>query len=181
MSSFTNKIQSDMNALVLEWAESDFLHQDDLFVVGCSTSEVAGKQIGSSGSEEIAALIYESLAQLAGQKGIHLIFQCCEHLNRALVVEKKAIKSYNIETVSVIPVPKAGGSMAAHAFKHMDNPVIVETIQAHAGIDIGDTLIGMQLKPVAVPLRFKQTMVGNAHLTAARTRPKLIGGERAEY
>lgn len=181
MSNFTHKIKSDMNALVLEWMESDFLQQGDLFVVGCSTSEVAGHHIGSSGSEEIAAHIYEPLSKLAKQKDIHLVFQCCEHLNRALVIEKNSIKTYDIEEVAVIPVPEAGGAMAAYAFKQMENPVIVETIQAHAGIDIGDTLIGMQLKHVAVPLRFKQTNIGNARVTAARTRPKLIGGVRAHY
>lgn len=181
MSSFTQQIKRDMEILIQEWMESDYLEQGNYFVIGCSTSEVAGKRIGSSGSEEIAALIYAPLAQLAKEKEIHLVFQCCEHLNRALVVEKKAIQPYDMDVVTVIPVPEAGGSMASYAFKYMDNPVIVETIAAHAGIDIGDTMIGMQLKPVAVPLRLKQTKVGNAHLTAARTRPKLIGGERAQY
>lgn len=181
MSNFTQQIKNDMKVLIQEWMESDFLEQGNFFVVGCSTSEVAGKRIGSSGSEEIAALIYEPLAKLAEEKGIHLVFQCCEHLNRALVVEKKAIQPYDMDVVTVIPVPEAGGSMSSYAFKHMKEPVIVETIEAHAGIDIGDTLIGMQLKRVAIPLRLKQKMVGNARLTAARTRPKLIGGARAQY
>lgn len=181
MAGCTDKINSDMQALVSEWMESEYLQQGDLFVVGCSTSEVAGKRIGSSGSEEIAARIYKPLAQLAKQKQVHLAFQCCEHLNRALVVEKKTSKLYNKDEVAVIPVPEAGGSMAAYAFKQMDDPVMIETIQAHAGIDIGDTLIGMQLKPVAIPVRFQQSKVGHARLTAARTRPKLIGGSRAQY
>lgn len=171
-----------MDAIVSEWIQSGHLHKNDLFVIGCSTSEVAGEKIGTSGNEEIAAVIYKSLQTLKKETGVHLIFQCCEHLNRALVIEKDTMQlDNNLEEVTVIPHPKAGGSMASYAFKHMKNPVVVETIQAHAGMDIGDTMIGMQLKHVAVPLRFNQKLIGNARLTAARTRPKLIGGERARY
>lgn len=171
-----------MDVLVGEWIKSGFLHKDNLFVIGCSTSEVAGEHIGTHGSEEIAAIIFESLQNLKKETGIQLVFQSCEHINRALVMERETLKRYpHLEEVTVIPHPKAGGSMASYAYKHMDNPVVVETIEAHAGIDIGDTMIGMHLKRVAVPLRFKQQKIGNAHLTAARTRPKLIGGERAHY
>lgn len=176
-----NQLQQDMNHIVQEWMESDYLHDGELFVVGCSTSEVAGERIGTSGSEQIAETIFNSLRELQDMAGIRLVFQCCEHLNRALVVERETAEQYMLDEVSVIPVPTAGGSMASYAFKHMQDPVVVEAIQAHAGIDIGETMIGMHVKKVAVPLRFKQRFIGDARVTAARTRPKLIGGVRANY
>lgn len=175
------RIQQDAETLLNEWINNGFLQKGDLFVVGCSTSEVAGEHIGSSGSEEIAAAIFEKLSKLEQRTGIHLVFQCCEHLNRALVIEREIMQAYNLEEVSVVPVPSAGGSMASYAYKHLKNPVIVERIQAHAGMDIGETMIGMHLKHVAVPLRFSQRFIGNARVNAARTRPKLIGGQRANY
>ncbi|MGM0942350.1 MAG: TIGR01440 family protein [Bacillota bacterium] len=164
-----------------EWEKSGFLHQGELFVVGCSTSEVAGQQIGTSGSEEIAEVIFEQLTELQIKTGIHLSFQCCEHLNRAIVVERKVMQQYKLEEVSVIPTRQAGGSMASYAYKHLKDPVIVECISAHAGIDIGETMIGMHLKSVAVPIRFQQRFLGNARVVAAYTRPKRIGGHRAVY
>src|SRR5690625_465915 len=181
MSKLDGQLKHNMDALITEWVESNYLHEGDLFVIGCSTSEVAGESIGTSGSEDIAAIIFESLQRLAQESSIHLVFQCCEHLNRALVVEKETLQAYDLSEVSVIPIREAGGAMASYAFKHFKNPVVVERIQAHAGIDIGDTMIGMQLKEVAVPLRFKQKTIGNARVTGARTRPKLIGGPRAKY
>lgn len=174
-------IDQDMSRVVEEWINRGFLTKDDLFVVGCSTSEVAGEEIGTSGSEQIAEYIFQGLQKLAEQIGVHLAFQCCEHLNRALVIERETLEQFNGTEVTVIPVPEAGGSMASYAYKHMKDAVVVETIQADGGIDIGDTMIGMQLKPVAVPLRFNQNQIGNARLTGARTRPKLIGGTRARY
>lgn len=176
-----NQVKNDLAALTLEWAESDYLKQGDLFVIGCSTSEVAGEHIGTSGSEKIGELIFEALKDLKERTGIQLVFQCCEHINRALVVERDTMIKFNLEEVSVIPQPNAGGSMGSYAFKHLADPVVVETIQADAGIDIGNTMIGMQLKRVVVPLRFKQRTIGKAPVTGARTRPKLIGGERAKY
>lgn len=176
-----NQVKNDLAALMLEWTESEFLKTGDLFVVGCSTSEVAGEHIGTSGSEKIGELIFKSLNDLKNEKGIQLVFQCCEHINRALVVERETMIKFNLEQVSVIPHPNAGGSMGSYAFKHLADPVVVETIQADAGIDIGETMIGMQLKQVVVPLRFKQRKIGQARVTGARTRPKLIGGERAIY
>ncbi|KHE66836.1 TIGR01440 family protein, partial [Halobacillus sp. BBL2006] len=110
-----------------------------------------------------------------------LAFQCCEHLNRSLVVERSVLREYGLDEVSAIPIPKAGGSMASYAYKHMEDPVLVESIQATGGLDIGDTLIGMHLKRVAVPLRIEQKSIGKAHVTAAKTRPPLIGGVRAVY
>ena len=181
MSKLDAQLKQNMDELVTEWIENGYLHKDNLFVIGCSTSEVAGESIGTSGSEEIAAIIFEALQKLAQQSSIHLVFQCCEHLNRALVVEKETMQVYGLTEVSVIPVREAGGAMASYAFKHFKNPVVVESIQAHAGIDIGDTMIGMQLREVAVPLRFKQKTIGNARVTGARTRPRLIGGPRAQY
>lgn len=175
-------IKQDMAALVDEWIRSDYLKADDLFVIGCSTSEVLGEHIGTHGSEEIAAIIYQELIRLQADKKIHLAFQGCEHINRALVIERELLKlSPQLEEVTVVPHAHAGGSMASFAFKQFQDPVVVEHITAQAGIDIGDTMIGMHLKHVAVPLRMQQKQIGNAHLTAARTRPKLIGGQRAKY
>lgn len=152
-----------------------------ILVVGCSTSEVLGKRIGSAGSTEVAAALLEVLIENAERHGIFLAIQCCEHLNRALVVEEECAELYNLEPVTVYPVPKAGGAMAAMAMQMFKNPVVVESVRAHAGIDIGDTFIGMHLRPVAVPVRLPIKSIGHAHLTMARTRPKLIGGERAVY
>lgn len=181
MENLTEQVKQDIESLVDEWVESDYLNKGDLFVVGCSTSEIAGKSIGTSGSEILAEQVFHRLKELVNKTGVHLVFQCCEHLNRALVMEKNTMITYNLEEVTVIPSRTAGGSMAAYAYKHFNHPVVVENVKAHAGIDIGETLIGMQLKEVAVPLRFKQKTIGNARLNGARTRPKLIGGERAIY
>lgn len=181
MSKLKEQIEQNINQIVDEWIESDHLHEGDLFVTGCSTSEVAGKDIGTSGSEEVAEILYQGLTRLRNETGIHLAFQCCEHLNRALVIERETMEAFNLDQVTVIPTRSAGGSMATYAFEQMNDAVVVETIKGDAGIDIGDTLIGMHLKPVAVPLRFNQKTIGQAHVTLARTRPKLIGGNRAKY
>lgn len=181
MSTLNEQVMNDLNSIVTEWTSHSFLNKDDLFVIGCSTSEIAGEQIGTSGSEDLAGHIFDALQTLTKKTGIHLVFQCCEHLNRALVVERETMKTYGLEEVTVVPLPEAGGSMASYAYKQMKDAVVVESVQAHAGMDIGDTMIGMHLKNVAVPLRFKQQSIGHAHVTAARTRPKLIGGSRASY
>lgn len=175
------QIENDIDALVNEWITRDDLKPGDFFVIGCSTSEIAGEHIGTSGSEELAAIIFASLMDLKKATNVNLVFQCCEHLNRALVMEREACHPLVHEVVSAIPARTAGGAMATYAFKQMNNPVLVEHIQAHAGIDIGDTMIGMHLKHVAIPLRFSQKMIGKARVTGAKTRPKLIGGERAIY
>lgn len=161
--------------------EAARLKQGQILVVGCSTSEVLGQRIGSSSSLEAATAIMAGLYPLVCEKGLYLAVQCCEHLNRALVVEAECLEAYRLEQVTVYPVPGAGGSMAHSAMKTLKNPVVVESIQAHAGMDIGDTFIGMHLKPVAVPVRSNIKEIGAAHLTMARTRPRLIGGERARY
>lgn len=181
MTNTRNKVEQDLESLVNGWISSDYLEAGDLFIIGCSTSEVAGKHIGTSGSEEIAAILFRGLNKLAQQKQIQLAFQCCEHLNRAIVIEKETANAYAYDEVAVVPIPTAGGSMASYAYKHMKNPVVVEHIRADAGLDIGETMIGMHLKPVAVPLRFDQRSIGEARVNGARTRPKLIGGERAQY
>lgn len=152
-----------------------------LVVVGCSTSEVTGRKIGTAGTVEVAEMIFRQLMTFQKQYGVQFAFQCCEHLNRALVVERSTAQERNYEEVSVIPIRNAGGAMATYAFEHLKDAVVVESIKAEAGIDIGHTLIGMHLKHVAVPIRTEQKMVGEAHVTLAKTRPKLIGGARAVY
>jgi uncharacterized protein (TIGR01440 family) len=157
------------------------LQRGQVLVVGCSTSEVAGARIGTAGSEAVAESILEPLWHVTQAHGLYLACQCCEHLNRALVVQAEAAARYSWGEVTVVPVPKAGGAFAARAMRHMPGAVVVEEIRAHAGLDIGSTLIGMHLRRVAVPVRLGIDMVGHARLTAARTRPKLIGGDRAVY
>ncbi len=152
-----------------------------VMVVGCSTSEVIGARIGSAGSSDVAEVILGSLITVCSQFDVYLAVQCCEHLNRALVVEEQVSQRYQLEPVMVVPVPKAGGALAAKAMGSFNNPVVVENIKAHVGLDIGNTLIGMHLKAVAIPLRLSQKNIGQAFLTAALTRPKLIGGQRAVY
>lgn len=152
-----------------------------ILVMGVSTSEVVGQKIGTAGSGQAAEAIFRVLKESRAESPFHLAFQCCEHLNRALVVERETAVEFGLEEVSVVPVPSAGGSMAAYAYEHFQDPVVVERIRAHAGIDIGDTLMGMHLKEVAVPFRSSVTRIGEAHVTMAYTRPKLIGGSRAVY
>jgi len=174
-------IERQVGEITDEVARLAGLKPGQVLVLGCSTSEVLGKHIGKAGSGEVAAAIYRGIRAVQERIGFAVAFQCCEHLNRALVVEREVMERKGWEEVSVVPVPNAGGSMAAHAFLQMKDPVVVERIQADAGIDIGDTLIGMHLKQVAVPIRPTLKKVGEAHVTAARTRPKLIGGARAVY
>lgn len=152
-----------------------------IMVVGCSTSEVGGAKIGSSSSLETAEAILAGILPLLKERGIHLAVQCCEHLNRALVVEPACAEEHSLAPVSAVPHPTAGGAFATLAYECCASPWLVEAIQADAGMDIGDTLIGMHLKPVAVPVRLPIVQIGRAHLTLARTRPKLIGGRRARY
>ncbi len=158
------------------------LVKGDILVVGCSTSEILGERIGKNGSLEAADAVLNALMQGLSDTGVFLAIQCCEHLNRALVVESDCLRAYSLERVSAVPHQHAGGALATAAMRRFHAPVLVERIAAHAGIDIGDTLIGMQLKPVAVPLRFEgMDTIGLAHVTFAKTRPKYIGGPRARY
>jgi uncharacterized protein (TIGR01440 family) len=174
-------IERQTRTIVSEVAEQAQLGPGRILVIGCSTSEVLGKHIGKAGSTEVASVLYQVFDTIRQQYGFALAFQCCEHLNRALVIERETMERFGLEEVSVVPIPSAGGSMAAHAFARMSAPVVVEAVKAHAGIDIGDTLIGMHLRQVAVPIRPSLQQIGEAHVTAARTRPKLIGGARAVY
>lgn len=167
--------------LLEDFLEQNPLKPDQILVVGTSTSEVLGHRIGTQGNEAVAREIYEAIESIRKKSPFHVAFQCCEHLNRALVVEKETAQTFGLEEVWVVPVPEAGGSMAAYAYRHLAHAVVVEKIQAHAGIDIGGTLIGMHLRPVAVPVRSKVKQVGQAPVILAKTRPKLIGGARAVY
>lgn len=156
------------------------LKPGDLLVVGCSSSEIVGKRIGKGSSMEAAQAVYEGIDSVLRQHKVFLAAQCCEHLNRAIVLERIALPA-NAEVVNVLPQPHAGGSFATTAWQRMKDPVAVEEIRADAGIDIGDTLIGMHLKRVAVPVRLSIRRIGQANLVCARTRPKFIGGSRAVY
>lgn len=175
------KIKVDAQAVFSEFLARTSLKAGQIIVIGCSTSEVKGNRIGKDGNSQIAEMIYTAFAPLAQERGLYLAFQCCEHLNRALVVEREVLEKYNLDEVSVVPYPHAGGSMASMAYRSFADPVVVETIQAHGGIDIGETLIGMHLKRVAVPLRLEHKTICQARVNAAFSRPKLIGGERAKY
>ncbi len=155
------------------------LTEGDILVVGCSTSEVLGSKIGTDSSPETANALFDGIKKAADEKGIFIAAQCCEHLNRAIIVEKDAVKGAQI--CNVVPQPKAGGSFATAAYKSFKNPVAVEEIKADAGIDIGFTMIGMHLKKIAVPVRLENNKIGEATVLGARVRPKFIGGGRAIY
>ena len=155
------------------------LQKGDIVVIGCSSSEVTGGRIGTASSPEAADAIFETLQSIFAPRGIYIAAQCCEHLNRAIIVEREAVPGAPI--VNVLPQPKAGGSFATAAYRHFKDPVALESIQADAGLDIGGTLIGMHLKPVAVPLKLTVRKIGEAVLIGARTRAKFVGGSRAVY
>ena len=172
-------IKAQIKEAVSELCEAAGLKKGDILVVGCSSSEVCGSKIGSDSRPEVANELYDGIMEVLAPKGIFLAAQCCEHLNRAIIIEREAVPF--AEIVNVVPQPKAGGAFATAAYKGFSEPVAVEEIKADAGIDIGATLIGMHIKKVAVPVRLKQKKIGEAPLTAARSRPKFIGGERAHY
>ncbi len=163
-----------------ELTEKAGLKAGDIFVVGCSSSEIIGGEIGHASSLEAAQAAYEGIQSVLAPKGVFLAAQCCEHLNRAIVLPAAAVKPWQ-QPVNVIPQPKAGGSFATTAWNRLENPAVLESIQADAGMDIGGTLIGMHLRPVAVPVRLSLDHIGSAILLCARTRPKYIGGGRAVY
>ena len=155
----------------------------DLFVVGCSSSEILGEKIGTHSSVEVAEAVFEGIHSVLHEHGVELAAQCCEHLNRALIVERAVAEQFGLEEVNVVPQPKAGGSFGTTAYKRFDDPVAVESLKqsASAGMDIGGTLIGMHIKPVVVPLRIETKEIGEAVLLCARRRPKFVGGSRAVY
>lgn len=166
-------------AAAAEICEKAHLKPGSIFVVGCSTSEVVGSRIGTNSSMETAGEIARALLDVTGSRGVFLAVQCCEHLNRAIITERAAVPG--AEIVNVVPQPKAGGSLATQVYAALKEPVALEEIKADAGLDIGLTLIGMQLKKVAVPVRLENHTIGAAMVVAARTRPKFIGGARAVY
>ena len=173
------RVEQEAAAAAQELSEIARLRRGQIVVVGCSTSEVVGRQVGSWSTPEVAQAIFRGLSGVFTPMGVYLAAQCCEHLNRALIVEHEAAP--DAEIVNVLPQPKAGSSFATAAYEGFRHPVALEEIRADAGLDIGGTLIGMHLKKVAVPVRLKQSRIGQASVLAARTRPKFIGGERAIY
>lgn len=175
------QVKEELQTALTELLERKPLGSKHILVIGTSTSEVLGIHIGKGGSIDVAKALFEAILSVQKQHGFQLAFQCCEHLNRALVVERSTLEQHALTEVSAVPVPAAGGAMASYAYDHLEQPVLVEHLLADAGVDIGNTLIGMHLKPVAVPVRASIRQIGSAHLTMAITRPKLIGGERAQY
>ncbi len=172
-------IKTQCETAVKELILTAKLKKGDILVVGCSTSEVVGSKIGTNSDPDTAKHIFDAINGVLSEQGIYLAVQCCEHLNRAIVVEKAAVPF--AEPVNAVPQKKAGGSLATVAYQSFSDPIVVEEIKADAGMDIGDTFIGMHLKKVAVPVRLSIKQIGEAHLTAARVRPKFIGGIRAIY
>ena len=176
-------LQDDVRSLINELVtlERPFFNPVKLLVVGCSSSEIAGGVIGHASTYELGEAVARAALECGKELGFACAFQCCEHLNRSLVVERDVAEARGLQIVCAVPRPKAGGSLATAAYKAMREPVLVETIAADAGLDIGQTLIGMHLRRVAVPVRLSRKTVSEALITAARTRPPLIGGERARY
>ena len=175
------EIREKAKQLVLEVLEQAKLKKGSVLVVGCSSSTVEGEGYGKASSMEIAQALFDGIYPELKDRGIFLAAQCCEHLNRAIITSRTVAEKQMRDIVNVVPQPKAGGSFATITYGILEDPVAVEHIKADAGIDIGGVLIGMHLREVAVPLNLKNNMIGKAHITAARTRPKSIGGERAHY
>ena len=175
------EIKNQTKTIMTELLEVANLKKGDIFVVGCSSSEIIGQKIGKGSTPEVANEVFHVIYGILKKKGIYLAAQCCEHLNRAIIVERECAEKYGYEIVNVKPQPKAGGSFATSVYERFESPVAVEFIKADAGMDIGDTLIGMHLKHVAVPVRVSVKKIGEANLVCARTRAKFIGGPRAIY
>ena len=178
---FKKQIENEARQAVTELLAQAKLKKGDVFVVGCSSSEIVGGHIGKDSSLEAAQAVYAGIAPVLAENGIWLAAQCCEHLNRAIIMEREAAEKYGWEEVCVVPRPHAGGSWATNCWQAFEHPVLVEEVRAAAGIDIGGTLIGMHLKRVAVPVRLTIKQIGAAPIICARTRPKYIGGSRAVY
>ena len=179
--SFLLKVREEAAEITRDLIVQAKPEKGDILIVGCSSSEVVGERIGTFSSVETAQAVFEGILGVASEYGLFLAAQCCEHLNRAVIVEKEIARREHLTRVNVIPQPKAGGSFGTTAFERFKEPVAVEHIKAQLGIDIGDTLIGMHLRDVAVPTRIETKQIGNAHVVCARTRLKFIGGERAVY
>ena len=183
MTELQQRIFDAATAALTELVDLDrpFFNPVRLLAVGGSSSEMAGGTIGHQSTYELGEALAEAALTLAKARGFECAFQCCEHLNRALVVERRTAEKYGLEIVCAVPRPKAGGSLATAAYRRMENPVLVERVEADAGLDVGLTLIGMHLRRVAVPVRLSLKQIGEASILCARTRPKYIGGERAVY
>ena len=174
-------IREQVHKALLEVIDVSGIGEDDILVLGGSTSEIVGGKIGKDSSLEVGEVVIDEFLKILNERKIHLAVQGCEHINRSLVVERKLAKDRGFEIVSVIPALHAGGSLAVNAYKKFNDSVVVEHIIADAGIDIGDTEVGMHVKFVQVPLRISEKYIGNARITALKSRPKLIGGKRAKY
>lgn len=174
-------LQEQTVSILRELALAGKLGPGQIVVIGTSTSEVAGQKIGTSGAIDVAQQLLAGIREVQQEFGFEPVFQCCEHLNRALVMGRSLLTRLGLTEVGAVPVPKAGGSMASAAYRSLSDPCLAEHVQAHAGVDIGETMIGMHLRHVAVPFRTSLRYIGEARVTTALTRPKLIGGERAVY
>ena len=181
MDDFIYNVKNEVEKAVTELLEISKIKSGEIFVIGCSTSEILGSKIGTNSAYDVADAIFTSIYPICLKHGVFIAAQCCEHLNRALIIEREAANKFSYEPVWVIPKPKAGGSFATAAYTHFHDPVAVEHVKARAGIDIGGTLIGMHLADVAVPVRLSINKIGQANIICARTRPKYIGGPRAVY
>ena len=175
------EITAQARNVVMDLLEQAQMKPGSLMVIGCSSSEIVGKRIGKGSSMDAAQAAFEGIYPELQKNGINLAVQCCEHLNRALILEREVSEKRGYEIVNVMPQPHAGGSFAVTAWNAFKDPVAVETISAEAGMDIGGTLIGMHLRRVAVPVRTQEKLIGEAIVLCARTRPKYIGGPRAVY
>lgn len=175
------EIQIQLKKAIEELIEVSKIKKGQIFLIGCSTSEVCGYKIGSHSAEDVGKLLSEVARDTLDEKGIYLAVQCCEHLNRAVVVSNECAEKYGLDEVNVVPWLKGGGSFATATYYGMKNAVMVETIKAHVGLDIGGVMIGMRLKEVAVPVRLVNNKIGEAYVSGARVRPKFVGGERARY
>ena len=177
------KIKKQTSDIISLLINESGIKNGDMLIAGCSTSEIVGSMIGSSSNATAAQAVLDGIWLHLEKAGVYLAAQCCEHLNRAIVIEREAAEKYGLEEVNVLPRPEAGGAFASAVYEKMDSPIAVESISAHAGIDIGGTLIGMHLRRVAVPVKLPQEMrkIGEATIICARTRPKYTGGPRAQY
>lgn len=173
------EIRKQARNAAIQFCEMSSLKKGQIAIIGCSTSEIIGERMGTHSVPEVANAVFEEIFTVLSERGVFLAAQCCEHLNRAIIVEREAV--LNAEIVNVVPQPKAGGSFATAAYVAFKDPVALEEIKADAGLDVGGTLIGMHLRKVAVPLKLSIRKIGEANVTAARTRPKFIGGSRAVY
>lgn len=179
--SLQQEIESTLHKAVAALVEAGNIQAGGLIVLGCSTSEVAGARIGKGSVPELGQVIAHAMLQACHTHGLEAAFQCCEHLNRAIVMEQRVLSARGLTQVRAIPQPKAGGSVPAAAWKLLAQPALAVSVQADAGIDIGDTLVGMHIRPVAVPLRMEENHIGHANLVIAYSRLPFIGGSRAVY